>query len=887
MTFLNTAMLLGLVIVAIPIIIHLLNRRKARLVDWGAMRFLLASLAHRNRRIMIEEIILLAVRCLLLALLALALARPFLPSRTTIPWGLVLPAILAAAMLIGSAAAVWNRKKWRWILLGVAGGLIALSAGASAMEYSFQKSNWSSPGGEKDVVIIIDGSMSMSLAVEGKTNFQRAIDEARAVVSACRPADSVSIILGSSRPQVVIGNPTSDRKEIAAALAALSPGNGSMRVPEAMESAIQECLEKGHNPAKKIVIITDGQSVGWDVSNISRWQFLGGMLHGKDFPTAPQVICRTLAMPGSFNNVAVTDIAPARKVIGTDRKVQIDVKIANTGISPMAPAAVELSVDGLPPMTEKVGEIQPNASETVQFEHLFEKPGRHVLTARVVGEDDLPGDNTLWRVVDVIDRLPVLIVDGAPSPLALEGAGEYMQLALNPKVAAGKKVPKSPSPTPPPAGKPQEMDDKLIACLVEPTVVPAADVGTIENLSAYRVVILANVPQLPKKFADDLDQFIRGGGGVFIAAGDRIDVDFYNRWTSQTSERICPVTIDPQRQICAEPVHLDLKSFSHPSLAKLADPGQSNAASTRVRAFWPFKVDAKDAGVRVSANLEGAQPFLAERKLGKGYVLMTPICLDAHDSNLPSLWCFVPMMHQLVYFLAAPTVEDPNVPPGTEVAVNFAVAGKKNAAAGVQAKSDLPGGIDKVEVVTPSGMRRSALVSGSDASQRVTFTQTNEPGLYRFKLTPAMYERLGMPPDTQSGLPFAVTGDSDESRLAVLSGTDLEKIGKNVPIYDARTVDELTSIIAGNVPGEELWKYLAIGALLALICEIALTRWIALTRRSNVVQTVNFGEESFDVQTFRSHAKEILKLGNRQPATGNNDLPAEALAKAGTTGNSK
>ena len=48
MTFLNYIMLIGLAAVAIPILIHLLNRHKAKLVEWGAMRFLLASLASRT-----------------------------------------------------------------------------------------------------------------------------------------------------------------------------------------------------------------------------------------------------------------------------------------------------------------------------------------------------------------------------------------------------------------------------------------------------------------------------------------------------------------------------------------------------------------------------------------------------------------------------------------------------------------------------------------------------------------------------------------------------------------------------------------------------------------------------------------------------------------------
>lgn len=72
MTFLNWAMLAGLAAVAIPILIHLLNRQKATLVDWGAMRFLLESLTSRSRRILIEEIILMVLRCLVVALLVMA-----------------------------------------------------------------------------------------------------------------------------------------------------------------------------------------------------------------------------------------------------------------------------------------------------------------------------------------------------------------------------------------------------------------------------------------------------------------------------------------------------------------------------------------------------------------------------------------------------------------------------------------------------------------------------------------------------------------------------------------------------------------------------------------------------------------------------------------------
>ena len=62
MLFLNIGLALGLAAIAIPIIINLLNSKSAKDIDWGAMRFLLESLATRSRRIQLEEALLMACR---------------------------------------------------------------------------------------------------------------------------------------------------------------------------------------------------------------------------------------------------------------------------------------------------------------------------------------------------------------------------------------------------------------------------------------------------------------------------------------------------------------------------------------------------------------------------------------------------------------------------------------------------------------------------------------------------------------------------------------------------------------------------------------------------------------------------------------------------------
>src|SRR6185503_19486499 len=74
----------GAALAAIPIIIHILNRRRFKTVQWAAMEFLLRALRKNRRRIRFEQWLLLAVRCCVLLFLGLALARPLGCEDTTL-----------------------------------------------------------------------------------------------------------------------------------------------------------------------------------------------------------------------------------------------------------------------------------------------------------------------------------------------------------------------------------------------------------------------------------------------------------------------------------------------------------------------------------------------------------------------------------------------------------------------------------------------------------------------------------------------------------------------------------------------------------------------------------------------------------------------------------
>ena len=85
MTFLTPLLLTGAAAFLIPLIIHLLNRRRIVIVRWGAMHLLQEVIRQKKKRIQIEQWLLLLVRIALPIILALCLARPVLSALRSLP----------------------------------------------------------------------------------------------------------------------------------------------------------------------------------------------------------------------------------------------------------------------------------------------------------------------------------------------------------------------------------------------------------------------------------------------------------------------------------------------------------------------------------------------------------------------------------------------------------------------------------------------------------------------------------------------------------------------------------------------------------------------------------------------------------------------------------
>ena len=431
MAFLNILLLLGSLGIAVPIVIHILNRKSAQRIFWGAMRFLRDSLVSRRRKILLEEMLLLGARCLLVMLVVFAMARPFVSPGGKVPWLVILPLLLASVVAFGITFALWRYPKWRTRLLLATVTFMILAILSLAIE------EWSllrifGGRGTRDIALIIDASDSMDLVVDGVSNFDRALEEAAQVIKAAPLHTAFSVIVGASVPYALVPTPITNRDEILAALGALRGGQGKMRGLDTLAlSALM--LAYGNHPSKQVIVFTDGQRADWRLDVPSEWELIRTIF--ARLPAPPPVFSRVFGVPTGIRNAAVTAVDLSREVVGTDREVGIRVTVSNTGTETITPGGVHLTIgEGEAVYRDTaIGQIAPGASTTVLFRHRFERTGPQVLSAQVMVEDDLPGDNITQRVVMITDQVPVLIVDGNPSGRFIERASAFAALALAPR----------------------------------------------------------------------------------------------------------------------------------------------------------------------------------------------------------------------------------------------------------------------------------------------------------------------------------------------------------------------------------------------------------------------------------------------------------------------
>lgn len=369
MSFLNPFMLFGAGAIAIPIIIHLLNRRRFQRVVWAAMRFVKVSTEKNQRRMLVEDMILLAIRCLMLALLALAVARPAMRSTTH---------------------NVFGQSK-------------------------------------VTAVIILDNSASMGVSDGVQTRFDKARKIAEQAVDALPSGSAAAVILASDVAKEVIKEPTHD---LNLARKTVREAPLSDRATDLFPS-IEKALEtlKGRSAIRKeIYIVTDGQLAGWrQLGDIQKT-----LKQAKEAGGEQQVSAHLVLVGDSQErNLGISGLVLSSGLAPLNRPLRFEAQVANYGKQEAKDTRVSLMVDGTSADEVTIPNIPPGGTRSVPLNTRLKSEGWHNITVRIPA-DRFPGDDARTLAVRAIREIRVLMVDGEPGSEPRESETFFLGHALVP-----------------------------------------------------------------------------------------------------------------------------------------------------------------------------------------------------------------------------------------------------------------------------------------------------------------------------------------------------------------------------------------------------------------------------------------------------------------------
>jgi len=371
MVFLNPLLLLGLAAVVIPPLVHFFARRRYDEVAWGAMQFLRLSPKSR-RKVLLERVLLMAVRMAVLGLLAVALAGPTVRS---------------------SFLARFEDRPAR------------------------------------TTVVLIDASASTGHRHDGRTAADAAREWAGRFLDRCRPGDRVALFAVRGEAVPLVGTPSADPEQVRTALELLPEPRGSADWPTAVEAAAKVLDEAGG--AGEILVLADGQRFGWaDADALARWDLLARKRTATGRPM-PRVWAVNVApgRPADGPNTGLGPIAASRPVASAGTEVRFTGTIRRTGPPGPLPR-VRLEVDGRPTGDVRVT-AGPVPTETpFAFARRF-GAGSHLVTLKL-DPDALPADDRQDFALDVLPAIPVLIVDGGGRPEGRSHRSDFLRDALAP-----------------------------------------------------------------------------------------------------------------------------------------------------------------------------------------------------------------------------------------------------------------------------------------------------------------------------------------------------------------------------------------------------------------------------------------------------------------------
>ncbi len=395
--FENLGLLFGLSALAVPIILHLLQRRHSDVIDWAAMQFLPQTDVTRRRR-WLNEMLLLLARMAIITLLVMALAGPIATS------------------------------------------------------------TWLASLGEKptrDVVIVIDASFSMGQrSSKQPTPWNEALQAARETIAGASRGDRFAIALARQPAAFVQTEFSGDADSLLAMIDTLPPPRGNPDLPGAIAISWTHLRTNGRAARREIIIITDMQRHGWADSASLRTlenMGIGWRAEIEAAKTDGSVVPSVRLIPVGRSLTADAPNYSLAPVVVSHGMVKVGQRVAFTSALRLdqfarfkRPTAVHATINDAKLPDLQIPEIAGLTTGQIplRLEHRFEQIGRHVLTIQIEADpasDALEADNVRHAIVDVVRDVPVLLIDG-DARLSPESSTFFIRKALTNKTGDGVRA---------------------------------------------------------------------------------------------------------------------------------------------------------------------------------------------------------------------------------------------------------------------------------------------------------------------------------------------------------------------------------------------------------------------------------------------------------------
>ena len=682
MSFLTPFFLAGLGAIAIPVLIHLIQREKKRVIEFPSLMFVRRIPYQSVRRRRIRHWALLLMRAAAIALIAAAFARPFLRQ-----------------------------------------GAVAAAAG----------------GGAREIVILLDQSASMGYG----DHWARATEAARNVVRGLGSDDRATLVLFNKNAEENM-RATADRTRLEAAINAAKVGSGATRYGPALKLA-ESILSRSPIKRREAVLISDFQRSGWSGSEEVRF--------GEGITVNPVSVASS-----NTANLAVPSVAFARSSFSGQERLTVTAGLSNKGDEALKDVPVTLTIDGHEIQTEKAT-VAAHASGSVSFTQ-FTLSSPNVRGSVRAGTDPLPADNSFHFVLAPSEPVSLVVVDS--------GDRSASSLFLSKALSIGT--------TP-----------------VFQVDVTSASRLTPASLDKRAVVILNDTMFPPAGGGGVLKKFLERGGGLLVVSGDRAT------WPQGEAELLpgrFGATVDRTSGRSGSLGYLD---YSHPVFEVFKAPRSGDFSAAHV---FRYRALQTTPGDRVLARYDDGAVAAAEKKIGGGRAIVWTTTLDDSWTDIAVKPVFLPLVHQLVRYLAH-----------YEAPTSWLTVGQVlDLTARAKGRGDRS---DRI-VVTPSGERISQSSAGEGNEGLL---ELNEQGVYEIRPTGAAAGR----PEA-----IAVNIDPAESDLIPIDPRELvAAVTGHASPTDVQPAQSQEMTREESERRQSLWWYLLMAGLLLLAAETVISNHLS------------------------------------------------------------